>query len=162
MGPEDIPDVGRFAIVGDPQGAVIALFKTTSTPWGEPAPTAPGRTSWAELYTTDWPKALDFYTAMFGWKKGQAMEMPDGMGTYQMFDRGEEMIGGMMNKPPSVPHAVWLYYVNVEDIDAAAGRVRSNGGKIVLEPMEVPGGMWVLQAVDPQGVQFALIGPKKS
>jgi predicted enzyme related to lactoylglutathione lyase len=53
-----------------------------------------------------------------------------------------------------------LFYFNVESIDAARQRVIDNGGKIMLEPMEVPDG-WVLQGTDPQGAWFALSAPKR-
>jgi predicted enzyme related to lactoylglutathione lyase len=58
------------------------------------------------------------------------------------------------------PHHFWLYYFNIDDIDAAAARVRSAGGQVMMGPHEVPGGAWILQATDPQGGMFALTGPK--
>ena len=42
-------------------------------------------------------------------------------------------------------------------LDEAVERINANGGKVVMGPMEVPGGSWVCQAVDPQGAHFALI-----
>jgi predicted enzyme related to lactoylglutathione lyase len=44
----------------------------------------------------------------------------------------------------------------VPDINAAAERIKTNGGKILNGPMEVPGGDWVLNAMDPQGAAFGL------
>ncbi len=73
--PTDIPnDVGRFAVLADPQGACFGIFK----PKGEremPAPMTPGTIGWHELHTTDAEKALAFYSALFGWKEIQAMDM---------------------------------------------------------------------------------------
>jgi predicted enzyme related to lactoylglutathione lyase len=66
----------------------------------------------------------------------------------------------MFNKPPEVPVPFWLYYFNVGDIDAAAGRVTAGNGKILNGPMEVPGGQWIVQCTDPQGAMFALVGKK--
>ena len=94
-----------------------------------------------------------------GWTTPDAMDMGE-MGTYQLFAAGGDAIGGMFTKPADVPHPFWLYYFNVGDIDAAAQRVTGNGGKVLMEPMEVPGGSWVLQATDPQGAMFALAGRK--
>ena len=75
------------------------------------------------------------------------------MGKYQMFNRGDRMIGGMMNKPPEMaqvpPH--WAIYFRVPDINAATERIKANGGKILNGPMEVPGGDWIVNAMDPQG-----------
>ena len=78
---------------------------------------------------------------MFGWKKDQAVDISP-MGTYQLFALGSggPAIGGMWNKPKEVPATFWLYYFNVDAIDAAAERVKSAGGKITNGPMEVPGG----------------------
>jgi predicted enzyme related to lactoylglutathione lyase len=66
----------------------------------------------------------------------------------------------MMTKPVAVPAPFWLYYFNVEEIDAAAARVQAGGGQILNGPMEVPGGRWILQCRDPQGGIFALLGPR--
>jgi predicted enzyme related to lactoylglutathione lyase len=66
----------------------------------------------------------------------------------------------MMTKPAQIPAPMWLYYFNVGDIDAAAQRVTGNGGKVLIGPMEVPGGGWIVQATDPQGAMFALVGSR--
>ena len=44
------------------------------------------------------------------------------------------------------------------DIDVATDKVRSGGGTVLNGPMEVPGGAWIIQATDPQGAMFALVG----
>jgi uncharacterized protein len=160
VAPKDIPNVGRFAVVADPQKAVFALFKWASAAQDElPAPQMPGRSGWHELLAADWEKVLPFYSELFGWHKGDAMDM-GAMGTYQLFSVGGPPIGGMFNKPPMVPAPFWLYYFNVGDIDAAAGRVTAGGGQILNGPMEVPGGGWILQGTDPQGAAFALLGKR--
>lgn len=84
------------------------------------------------------------------------------MGTYQLFKTGgSEAVGGMMNKPAQIPAPYWCYYFNVDAIEAAAARVTRHGGKILNGPMQVPGGGWIVQCVDPQGALFALVAPKK-
>jgi predicted enzyme related to lactoylglutathione lyase len=157
---QDIPMVGRFAIIGDPQGTMLSLFKYASPMPGEPpAPGTPGHVGWNELYATNWEAAFPFYSDMFGWRKDQAMPMGE-MGTYQLFAHGEHAIGGMMNKPPQMPMPAWTFYFNVGDIDAAVARVKDGGGQIINGPMQVPGGMWIVQALDPQGAMFALLGKR--
>jgi predicted enzyme related to lactoylglutathione lyase len=155
--PEDIPGVGRFAIVADPQGAVIALFHSDqgAAPWAEPG--TPGHFGWHELYTDDVEKGFAFYSALFGWRKDQAMEMGD-MGVYQLFAIGERVCGGMMAKPPGFPVSAWIYYINVGDIDAAVARVKAGGGSVHNGPEAVPTGQWIAQGQDPQGAWFALLG----
>ena len=64
-----------------------------------------------------------------------------------------------MTRPPELPQACWLYYVNVPAIDAAGERILAAGGQVVSGPMEVPGGSWIVQGLDPQGAVFALVAP---
>jgi len=165
--PEAIPTVGRFAVVADPQGAMFNLMQ----PEGEDMPPVPqgtvGRTDWHELHTTDWAKAFDFYRSQFGWSKTDAMDMGP-MGTYQMFAMeptpvsGEcgNTAGAMFNNADA-PHPFWAFYVHVDAIDAAVERIEKGGGTVVQGPMEVPGGMWVLNATDPQGAFFSLVASKR-
>ena len=101
--------------------------------------------------------AMKFYQDVFGWQPSDAMDMGD-MGTYQMFNRPHGMIGGMMNKPPQMAHVPpnWQIYFRVPDVHAATERIKAGGGKILNGPMEVPGGDWVVNAMDPQGAAFGL------
>ncbi|CDX13384.1 Glyoxalase/bleomycin resistance protein/dioxygenase [Mesorhizobium sp. ORS 3324] len=156
--PEDIPGVGRFAVVADPQGATFMLLQPNG-PDQPPVPaTTPGHIGWNELYTSDWKAAFDFYSGQFGWESAGEFDMGE-MGIYKTFTAGPQSGGGMMNKPPQIPVPVWQFYFNVDAIDAAAKRVTDNGGKILMGPMEVPSAQWVVQCQDPQGAHFALLAP---
>ncbi len=159
--PQDIPGVGRFAVVADPHGAVFMLFKGAEAMAPSPAdPNAPGLPGWRELHAGDGVSAFAFYSGLFGWTKDQAMDMGP-MGVYQIFAVGGVAKGAVMTKTAEMPAPAWLYYFNADDIDAAAGRVASNGGTIINGPHEVPGGMWIVQCLDPQGAMFALVGPRR-
>ena len=163
--PDDIPGIGRFAVMADPHGASFTLFRGTpgDAPPPAAAPGTPGHVGWHELLAGDGPAAFAFYASQFGWEKHEAMDMGP-MGVYQMFGvagSGSVSMGGMMTKTPETPHPHWLYYVNVEAIDAAAERVTAAGGKVVNGPMEVPGGSWIVNGIDPQGALFALVAPKR-
>jgi predicted enzyme related to lactoylglutathione lyase len=159
-GPEDIPGVGRFAVCADPQGASFILFKGNSDAQPQPpTPGTPGHIGWHELYAVNGEKALAFYSGLFGWTKTEAMDMGP-MGTYHLFATDSEAVGGMMTKPEQVPVPMWLYYFNVDNIDAAAARTKDNGGQVLNGPMQVPGGIWIVQCSDPQGAMFAMVGPK--
>jgi predicted enzyme related to lactoylglutathione lyase len=163
MGPADIPNVGRFAVVADPGGAVFELM--TPAPQGEePAPldpATPGKVSWHELYSSLGDKAaFDFYSSQFGWETITEMDMGP-MGTYRIFGKDGVQMGGMMNKPGEMPVSAWGFYVNVEGIDAGIERIEANGGKVVMGPHEVPGGSWIVQAIDPQGANFALVAARR-
>jgi len=155
--PTDIPGVGRFAVVADPQGAVFMLFRGNGEPPPDLAANTPGTIGWHELHTTDWQAALAFYQDLFGWEKSYANDMGP-MGTYQTFSVAGAWTGGIMNGGGS-PEPHWLYYINVEDIDAAAARVTEAGGEVLHGPLQVPGGNWVVMGKDPQGAEFALTAP---
>ncbi len=160
-GPADIPGVGRIATISDPQGAVIALFKPVSMEQRPEVPGGtPGHAGWRELAATDREAAFSFYAKLFGWTKGDGVDMGP-MGLYQIFAHDGEMTGGMMTKPEAVPAPFWLYYFIVDGIDAAASRVLEGGGKVLNGPHQVPGGSWIINCQDPQGVLFALVGPHR-
>ena len=153
--PEDIPNTGRFAVVQDPFGATFGIF--------QPPPNRPGRSgqpgigdfSWFELYTPNPDGAWKFYQTLFGWEKTSAMDMGE-MGVYQMFGRGGGIPnGGIMKPPPGAP-AAWMPYALVKDAKAAAAAATANGGKIINGPMQVPGGDWIAQGIDPQGAMFSV------
>lgn len=156
--PADIPNVGRFSVIADPQGATLVLFKGLGTPALPADAGAIGQPRWHELYAKDWQAAFAFYEAMFGWQNGQTFDLGP-MGTYQLFELGGSAIGGMMSLPEA-PVPSWMYYFAVDDIDAAAARITRGGGAVFNGPMQVPGGGWIVQAFDPQGVAFAVLGSK--
>ncbi|WP_409574797.1 VOC family protein [Sphingopyxis sp. PET50] len=56
---------------------------------------------------------------------------------------------------------MWTFYIGVADIDRALAAVKANGGTVITEPMEIPGGEFAMNAVDPQGASFGLVGPRK-
>jgi predicted enzyme related to lactoylglutathione lyase len=159
--PTEIPGVGRFAVIADPTGAAIAIM--TPIPPEQPRPEAergtPGTAGWHELYAGDLEKASSFYNELFGWRKDSDMDMGP-MGPYRLFANQDGQVGGMMGKPEQVPVPLWLYYFQVGDIDAATDRVKAGGGQVLNGPMEVPGGDWIVQALDPQGAMFAVVGKK--
>ena len=153
----EVPNVGRMQVVKDPQGAAFSVYQPSSPPQAPEGPPQLGDTSWIELYTTDNLAAMTFYGELFGWKPTEAMDMGP-MGVYRMFGRSTQSMGGMMTKTPDMAHIpnAWLPYFRVPDVHAAAERIKGNAARVVMGPMEVPGGSWVLQAQDPQGGTFAL------
>lgn len=156
----DTEGVGRMAFVADPQGAVFYLMRGASDMDSDAfAPTVEGHCAWNELYAAEQKAALRFYEAMFGWQKGDVMPMGE-MGDYTFINHGGGMIGAVMDKPAEVPGAGWNYYFRVTGIQAAVQRIEAGGGKVTFGPQEVPGGEWVISAVDPQGGAFGLVGSK--
>lgn len=155
---QDIPNIGRFAVVADPQGAIINLFKSLS-----PGPVAdgrsPGAVGWYELHAQNGQDAFGFYSKMFGWTRGEAHDMGP-MGIYQLFLIGAQAAGGLFSSPQAAKGGFWLPYFNAGDIDAAHRRLNEAGGKTLNGPMQVPGGGWIIQAMDGEGAMFALLGQR--
>jgi predicted enzyme related to lactoylglutathione lyase len=151
----DLPKVGRIAVIADPQGAALSVFK----PAGEMTLhdlTKEGEFCWNELMTSDASAAFKFYSTLFGWTIVQEMDMGP-MGTYQIFGLEDRRLGGIMTVPPGQPvRPAWLFYTEVADLDGALRRARNKGAKVLNGPMEVPGGARIAQLEDPQGAAFAL------
>jgi uncharacterized protein len=157
--PTDIPNISRFAVVSDPQLAAFVLVKWLRPRSGEPAElSAPGHVRWHELFAADWEKAFAFYSEIFGWQN--AGTDIDAAAAYRLFSAHGQTIGGMFTKPATQQAPFWLYYFHVDDIDAAAKRVKAGGGDILKGPMKVLEGNWIVECTDPQSVMFALVGQR--
>ncbi len=153
--PTDIPTVGRFAVLADPQGAAFCVFKPAGGEMTLHDSTKPQEFCWNELITPDNMAAFEFYSELFGWKVMQDMDMGP-MGVYRIFGVGDKQLGGMMKTPPGSPiPPVWGFYVEVENLDAAMERAKKNGAQLMNGPMDVPGGR-IAQYMDSQGAAFAI------
>jgi predicted enzyme related to lactoylglutathione lyase len=153
----DIPNVGRFAVLSDPQGAAFAVFTPApSSDDGVSPGGGVGDFTWHELATTDPGSAFDFYAELFGWTKGAAHDMGE-MGVYQLVSHGGQDVGGIFKVRDNSTPPSWLSYVRVDDAAEAADAAKSAGGRILNGPMEVPGGSWVVMMLDPQGGAFAVV-----
>jgi len=152
----EVPTVGRMRTMLDPQGVMFSIYEPASPPPRPEAEPEHGDASWHELHTTDAAAAMKFYNELFGWETMQEMDMGP-VGKYHMFGR-KFMLGGMMNKMPEMaqvpPH--WALYFRVPDVHAGAERVKANGGQVLNGPMEVPGGDWIVNCMDPQGAAFSM------
>ena len=151
FGPESIPEVGRFALIADPQGATVPAF----TPQGEGGELGEGVFVWDELHTSDPAAAKSFYGEVFGWS---ASDQDMGGMTYTIFKRaGDIDVGGCMQLEEGMqapPH--WLVYISTRDIDATTARAKELGATVFVEPTDVPnmGRFSVVQ--DPAGAVFGL------
>jgi predicted enzyme related to lactoylglutathione lyase len=155
-GPADIPQVGRFVVFADPQGAVVSAFASSTPAEGPPAE---GVFVWNELATSDVDAAKTFYGEIFGWTS-RDMDMGGNM-TYSILEAsGGGDVGGLMaltddmkagNVPPN-----WLTYLGTDDVDATTEKAGELGAKVFMPPTDIPevGRFSVLQ--DPAGAAFAL------
>lgn len=160
----DIPDVGRLAMVTDPQGIPFYVMRGASSESSNAYQRMGfGHVSWNELLTPDPDAALAFYEKHFGIRKVGAMPMGE-MGDYSFIanaESGGDAIGAVMKTPPDSPRSGWGFYFRVPDVDAAKAQVEAGGGKVVWGPEPVPGGEMVFNAVDPEGVAFGIVAPGK-
>lgn len=155
--PADIPNVGRFAVLADPQGAAFAIFKPGAAPEGGGSSSY---FSWHELATSDQQGALGFYSELFGWSRGPAHDMGPA-GTYQLIEHGGAQVGGVYKVMDASKAPHWLTYIAVKSVDRAAAAAKAAGGRVTQGPMEVPGGSRIAQIVDPQGGAFAVHEPAR-
>jgi predicted enzyme related to lactoylglutathione lyase len=154
MPPSDVSETDRVGVIADPQGAVVGLLQSTENK-GAQLVNEPGALSWNELLTEDTNAAKDFYGALFGWTFDD-LDMGNGF-AYVTHKVGERSNGGMMAKMPGMEGLpnYWGVYFAVQEVEAAAKKAESLGGRAMQEEMEVPGGKFV-PIVDPQGASFSI------
>lgn len=136
--PIDVMDLGRMAVIADPSGAALSLWRAKQH-IGAGTVTEHGALIWNELQTRNVDACGAFYTRLFGWKtetmKGVYVQ------TYTVFNEGAEPRAGMMpmsmETPANVP-SQWTVYFGVNDCDATAKKVTSLGGKAVMPPTDIP------------------------
>lgn len=162
MAATDIPNVGRIAMVTDPQGAPFYVMKPVP-PAHDPnatsdvfSPDAQQRVGWNELQTNDVEAARQFYGQHFGWKTDDFMDMGE-MGKYRFIDHGGQRLGALFNAANGVPPH-FRFYIRVPSISRAKEKAESKGGAINMGPHQVPTGDWIIIGSDPQGAEFALVG----
>ena len=166
FGPMDIPHVGRFATLGDPQGVVFSIIKGSSPQQSTAFKPMRGEAGhghgvWVELASPDPDGALAFYGALFGWSKQGAMPMGE-MGEYAFIGRGEQdRPGAIMSSTTTGAPARWNWYVQVPDIDAAVASAKGEGGELLQGPDPIPGGGFSANVKDAQGFQVGIVGARK-
>jgi hypothetical protein len=152
-------NIGRISVVADPQLATLGLVEGLKGGNHQAVEMGKsGRVGWHELLAADRQKAFAFYGEVFGWQKANAEIGPTDK--YQLFSIGGRTIGGIFTKRREELLPFWLYYINVDDVDAALERVKAAGGSIFEGPLELPSDIWIARCRDPQGAAFALQGKR--
>jgi predicted enzyme related to lactoylglutathione lyase len=144
----DVMDVGRMAVLQDPNDAFLSVWQP-GTSIGAERVNEPGALTLNQLNTSDAARAQEFYSGVFGWR---FEEVAGGDQAYWGIYNGDRLNGGMMEQLP----AFWLTYFGTDDIDADAAKIAELGGTVIVPPMPVPGGH-ILVAQDPQGAVFGLL-----
>lgn len=162
----DLP-VGQIAMLTDPMGTPFYVMKPVPPP-GMPAdygsnafdPAVPQRVRWNELPSPDLARAKAFYAKQFGFRFDEVLPL-GGMGDYCFIDHEGLRLGAIMQKPPGDPaHASWLFYFDVPSVTGAKRAIESGGGRVLMGPHQVPGGGFIVIAIDPQGARFGVTGPQ--
>ena len=159
----DIPDVGRIALVADPDGTPFYVMRGDdegSRAFRSADTATAGHAVWNELTAPDQDAALAFYAGLFGWRHEGAMPMGE-LGDYKFVHSGTICLGATMNsfagKGPG-----WQFYFMVDDVDSAVERLTGAGGRVIQGPDEIPGGSFSVVAADPEGAAFGFVGERRA
>ena len=122
-----------------------------------------------EMPAEDRKRMADFYTKVFGWK---AQQMGPEMGEYVVVTTTETdeatgrpktpgaINGGFYPKKADWPAQVPSVVISVDDIHAAMKDVTAAGGKVLGDPMEIPGVGQYVSFFDTEGNRVSLLQPK--
>jgi uncharacterized protein len=144
MGPAEVSERLRFAVLGDPHHATFGVMT-----WSEEPPT--GVFAWDELYAEDVDAAKSFYGAIVGWTTSAAP-----FEGYQFFDSGETHVGGLMKKTDELPHSAWGTHFATKDVDASTAHAQELGAAVVVPPMPLENVGRFSVLTDPTGAAFGL------
>ncbi|AUG81128.1 hydroxylase [Kitasatospora sp. MMS16-BH015] len=151
MEPMEVFDLGRFAILADPAGAVFSVWQARAF-GGAAVLNEAGSLGWVELATRDTAGAKEFYTRVFGWSVTLG-------GSYTQWGLAGQDFGGMLEMgeqyPPEVPPH-WMPYFAVADVDLTAERAAGLGAEVVLAPVQMDGGPRLAVLRDAQGGVFGI------
>lgn len=115
-----------------------------------------GAFSWNELMSTDVEGAKAFYGELLGW---QLEACPDSEMEYIMAKAGDTQLAGMMTIPEEAKGmpASWGGYITVDDVESTAKKVEQLGGKVCMEPQDIPNVGRFVVVQDPQGAVITFI-----
>jgi predicted enzyme related to lactoylglutathione lyase len=166
---QSMPEVGTFAVVADPTGAVFSPWKSARAGEDREPTGKPGVHTfcWDELLTSDAERGARFYSAVFGWGV-EKMDM-GAMGTYTLLKRtglkdemgADKNAAGVMQSPPNAPHPpFWLAYVAVQDAARTVEHAKRLGATVMAPPTQIPDVGTFSVLLDAQKAAFAILQPK--
>lgn len=148
----DVMDIGRMAVLADPQGAAFAVWQPRAR-IGAKRVNDVGCLCMNELATTDVDAARSFYERLCGWRTETWDTGPDGPPIVVAYN-GQKLNAGLAAAEEGAP-VRWRPVFTVESTEAAVERMRELGGEELLGPTELPDGS-IAVAHDPQGAVFAM------
>ena len=152
----DVMDVGRMSMIGDPTGAVVALWQAKG-PARARLVDEHGAISWNEFMSSDAAASRSFFETVLDVTHAP---MDEGHG-YTMMMAGGAPVAGIVQRVEQMPTLAnpWLVYFAVDDCDVAFEKATSTGASVIVPPMDIPPGRFAILK-DPQGAEFAVIKPK--
>jgi hypothetical protein len=120
------------------------------------SPSTAGQFCWNELQTTDEASAKTFYSAVLGW---QTAAFPGTDVKYTLWKNNGNDVGGLAQACKEDVASRWLGYVTVADVDATASKAKAAGGRLLMEPFDVPTVGRIAVFEDPQGAALGIIQP---
>jgi predicted enzyme related to lactoylglutathione lyase len=153
-GPFDVRVAGRVAVLADPWGASLGVFRAGAG--DPPLPDVPpeGSFCWETLVTPDPRAALTFYGGTLGWTAGPG----PGGGAVPVFLAGGRQVADVQ-KASSGRSAAWITYVRVARLEPVRDRARALGATVAVPELRVPSVGRVAMLADPQGAALALFEP---
>jgi predicted enzyme related to lactoylglutathione lyase len=119
-----------------------------------------------EMPAEDRKRMADFYTKVFGWKTQQ---LGEDMGNYVLAtttDSDEKgprkpgaINGGFFQKTDDKPAQYPSVVIAVEDIREHMSNVEKSGGKVLGEPVDIPGVGLYVSFFDTEGNRVSMIQP---
>jgi predicted enzyme related to lactoylglutathione lyase len=159
-GPSDIP-IGRFAVITDPTGGTVAIFRSSPGATDGTNPIGPGAFVWCELVTRDVVRSSEFYAQLLGWTPAMRTA---GASSFVEMKAGPHPVASVFEACADevTSQAHWCPYLCVEDIDASLASAVRLGGRKLCEPMQLPGIGRYAGVTDPTGAHLALVEPNRS
>ncbi len=154
MGPMDVFDSGRMAVLQDAVGSFVSIWQPKAH-IGAQLVNQPGAFAWNELSTKDLPAAQSFYQAVFGW----GLDAGASSDTAAIFTVDGDIVCGA-HAAGDGEFPAWSVWFAVEDCDASAAMATELGGTLMMPPNDMDFGRGAIVA-DPQGAVFG-IGTMKS
>ncbi|MGO4404781.1 hypothetical protein AB4Z10_11025 [Bosea sp. RAF48] len=145
---------GRAAIIEDNFSAVFGVLERENSRSDDSEQAK--IVAWHELVTRDFKESFKLYSDIFGWTRGDELDLGD-IGKILLIICGGDTIGAFASCANSSVKSYWNYYLNCSDIQSSAKAIEVNGGAILRGPISVPGNQVAVEAVDPFGGPFGLL-----
>lgn len=153
-----VADLGTMAEFVDPTGVLVGAWQADAFA-GFADRGVVGAPAWFETLTHDYDRSVTFYRDVFKWDTEVMSDTDDfrytTLGSGASAEAGIMDARGFLGEDPGR----WQFYVQVDDTDATVEKAESLGAALLMPVDDSPYGR-LGQLVDPNGVQFAVLGTR--